>query len=358
MNCLEAIPDELKLFILSFLDIPSVGVMSRISKKWRELSDSSSLWNQLCTRDFDISHTDQENWKEFYRESSGPLHQDPRFLSCCYGLLGEHNAVQKLKGKPEGTFLFRSSNTDAEAVTVSFVDSGNVVRHRRMHRIVTVYGAYGGFTFNMPSYKKQETEKVAYKNYWQLIKNNSAWLKYPLVSDITVSQQAYYCKRERIDIHPKNYEGPPSSSEINFVAQILRSNNTVARDLRVMANIYFGCKIGQTDLLAIVVALQENQTVQYFAIAHMHLDLMICQAISKLLTCNDTLKKISFLHCSCDSKAADTIIETLQTGHVKTLNLIILNGKQYDVNAMKNITANDFTEFECQPWACTSTKYV
>ena len=52
MSALNSIPDELKLFILSFLDIPSIGVMSRTSKRWNMyqiniyILDGENLLNQ------------------------------------------------------------------------------------------------------------------------------------------------------------------------------------------------------------------------------------------------------------------------------------------------------------------------
>jgi hypothetical protein len=47
------------------------------------------------------------------------LEKDSKFQLCCYGYLGEHSAVQKLKDEPQGTFLFRSSSTDSNAITVN-----------------------------------------------------------------------------------------------------------------------------------------------------------------------------------------------------------------------------------------------
>jgi len=279
-------------------------------------------------------------------EFSLPLERDPKFQICCYGYLGEHSAVQKLRDESPGTFLFRSSSTDNNAITISFVHRDGTVKHRRMYR---VSHPASGYTFQLPGYKQGAPEvTVYYKNYFHLLQDNSDWMNNPLKSIQPNADNSQYFEKTKIDVHCKDKEGPPSSAEIHFVAQTLRTNMTVAVELCIRANVYYGFKISFDDMVALIQALEENTTVNTLTILHMHLNDVVCDALAKLLSVSRFLTKLHFHHCSCDAMATISIIKALSGSSLQTLTL---NGKVWTQKNMR-VSERDITNFQCLPWEC------
>lgn len=57
-NLFNALPQEIQLFICSFLEVPAIMVLSQTNKNNYNLCNSSQLWKSLYARD-------QEKWKSF-----------------------------------------------------------------------------------------------------------------------------------------------------------------------------------------------------------------------------------------------------------------------------------------------------
>eukprot|EP01118_Nematostelium_gracile_P004727 TRINITY_DN15649_c0_g1_i1.p2 TRINITY_DN15649_c0_g1~~TRINITY_DN15649_c0_g1_i1.p2 ORF type:complete len:374 (-),score=80.23 TRINITY_DN15649_c0_g1_i1:20-1141(-) len=337
-------PDELKIVLLSFIDAPSLARMARVNRKFSELMKSSLLWKLRVNREFELSAlpTRFSSWKEAYFEYSTPLEKDSNFKLCCYGYLGEHNAVSKLKNETPGTFLFRSSSTDPQAITISYFADDNTIKHRRLHRMPY---PFPGYTFQLPSYKHPTVENVCYKNYFQLLSQNRDWMRKPLVlKQQTEESKLVLLKKSKIDIHCK--DGPPSSAEIHSIAQALKNNSTAAIELCISANLYYRYKIGFDDLITLIRALEENTTLNVLGINHMHLNQHVCDAIAKLLSITKSLTHLSLFHCTFESNAISVILEALST---TSLGNLTLNQRNLDPKTVKE---RDFTSFECRIWEC------
>jgi hypothetical protein len=53
-----------------------------------------------------------------------------------------------------------------------------------------------------------------------------------------------------------DYVGPPSSATIHYIAQTLRQNKTIAKELKIRANFYYGYKISFGDLVTLIQSLE------------------------------------------------------------------------------------------------------
>eukprot|EP01114_Cavostelium_apophysatum_P017209 TRINITY_DN5056_c0_g2_i2.p1 TRINITY_DN5056_c0_g2~~TRINITY_DN5056_c0_g2_i2.p1 ORF type:complete len:383 (+),score=60.89 TRINITY_DN5056_c0_g2_i2:58-1206(+) len=348
---LGALPEELRLNLLTFFNLPSVSVFSRLNKSWNELCNRSILWQQLCARElkiFALPSDKYKSWKQMFRECSIPLEKDPQFQRCFYGFLGQDKAEKNLNGATAGTFLFRSSNTDANAVTISYMGNNRQVKHRRMHKIPQSEGQLY-YSFQQPGYKRELSDDDIFKNYLQLTTRNKHWMITPLVD-----RGASYVERssmtgETIEIDCPDNVGPPSSSEIRSIAETLRSNETKAQKLHVKANLYFQYRLSSSDLITLITALEENQTIRVFTIHHMELHSSVCMALAKMLMENTTLSDVAILHCHCDG-STQLIVEALRRN--QSLQNLMLNGKSWPRTHMHNLAPEDFSEFKCLPWQC------
>lgn len=61
-----ALPAEVKLVLLSNLDVKSITRLSRTCKELKVITEDSSLWQHLCFRDFGISNKESSSWKSEY----------------------------------------------------------------------------------------------------------------------------------------------------------------------------------------------------------------------------------------------------------------------------------------------------
>eukprot|EP01119_Soliformovum_irregulare_P014719 TRINITY_DN4042_c0_g1_i1.p1 TRINITY_DN4042_c0_g1~~TRINITY_DN4042_c0_g1_i1.p1 ORF type:complete len:494 (-),score=104.88 TRINITY_DN4042_c0_g1_i1:47-1528(-) len=340
---LSILPDEVKLNILKFLSPPSIARVARVNSFWNHWTQQSIFWQYQCGQAFGIKILPEEydTWKQLFYDYTIPLEQNENYQRCCYGYLGEHRAVIKLGGKPSGTFLFRSSSVQPNAITISYVNDDGSVLHRRMHKIAE------GYTFNLPSYKQCGSEEdFYYRNYYQLISQNSHWLKKPLLSEC---DSLDLTERKKIEIFCKDNQGPPSSSLIRSIATALRKNLTPARELAIHANVYYGFRIGYTDLITLIESLHQNDSIVTLSLHHMHLNEVVCQALSRLLTENRNLTQVVLKHCGTDDNTVLPLIEGLNRPN--SLKNFVLNEKSWPNSDFDKIRAADF-EYVCLPWKC------
>lgn len=337
---LVLLPEEVRTLVFSFLDLPSLASAARVNHQWRDFTKRETLWQQRCHFDFaNVTLPSNKTWQELYRELSVPLEEDYQFHRCNYGYLGEHSAVQKLHGQPVGTFLFRSSSIDASAITISFVVPGGTVQHRRMYRDASRGGSY---TFQLPSYNQANPQmNIFYKNYHSLLRDNSHWLKTPLVAIHDTSANLWNDKR-KIEVTCRDHEGPPSSAELHSLAESLRHNFTTAKDLSIRGNVYFGFRIGNADLAKLVSSLEENKSVVNLQISHMHLNDTVCEALARLIRVTQTLSKLSLYHCSCATETVSVVVAALR--EETNLKALHLHKKVWRVDVRNDLTESDFTQ--------------
>lgn len=113
-----------------------------------------------------------------------------------------------------------------------------------------------GYTFNVPGYRQGAQQSgTIYKNYIKLMKENE-WMKVPLVSQFDGPMDHEFLQKSKIDIACPDKVGPPSSAEINYIAACLKQNKTSATELRIRANIYFGYRIANEDLVILLQSLE------------------------------------------------------------------------------------------------------
>jgi len=72
-NCLDSflVPEELLLFILSFLEVKDIVKLTRVSKSMNQFIRENIVWKQLFRKDFDaneIPSTVVDNWRDLYFE--------------------------------------------------------------------------------------------------------------------------------------------------------------------------------------------------------------------------------------------------------------------------------------------------
>ncbi|PRP73857.1 hypothetical protein PROFUN_10724, partial [Planoprotostelium fungivorum] len=102
---INQLPDELKVYIATFCDVPSIGRLAKTNKEWHNLMGTPYLWFILCGRDFGAASAvtpasaNSPLWKKMYQEYSTPLELDDRFRMCHYGQIGEKQAAEYLKEK-------------------------------------------------------------------------------------------------------------------------------------------------------------------------------------------------------------------------------------------------------------------
>jgi hypothetical protein len=170
---------------------------------------------------------------------------------------GETLAVQKLKGSENGTFLFRASNTDPTAITISVV-AGDTIIHRRLYRTTVLkVHSYGYLSlknpspsneirFNIPAYTKRAELQPSIKNFTQLITQNSSWMKNSLSKSREEIQKFIHeylkkviCLISQLNVYHllavqpyvilqcPDPIGPPSSLEIYSIIKLMREDEKV-----------------------------------------------------------------------------------------------------------------------------------
>lgn len=94
----QSCPSELLLCLFSFYDIPTLGRINLVCKRWREHANDSSLWRDLTRIRYGENgkqtfsyfvHAHKFTWKEAFRLGAAP------FLDFCLKVLGQKLGVPK-----------------------------------------------------------------------------------------------------------------------------------------------------------------------------------------------------------------------------------------------------------------------
>ncbi len=89
---MEKLPDEIVLEIFLFLDIPSLGAIFSLSKRFSSLAEKSSLWKAVTLRAFPFAEDIQVGWKE-YCQKLIVVKREWSFEKIPEGIIIENNLV-------------------------------------------------------------------------------------------------------------------------------------------------------------------------------------------------------------------------------------------------------------------------
>jgi len=63
----DVLPSEIILHILFFLDLRSIGKISRVSREMQDFVKTETLWRSLCWRDFGALECSADSWQKTYK---------------------------------------------------------------------------------------------------------------------------------------------------------------------------------------------------------------------------------------------------------------------------------------------------